>query len=40
VTPTDFLKFWRTVNALLATRGLPELNYGEARGYYNEYQAR
>ncbi|MBR1122078.1 hypothetical protein JQ628_11180 [Bradyrhizobium lablabi] len=36
---TDFMSFWETLNGLLKSRGLPELGYSEARGYYADYRA-
>lgn len=32
---TDFLVFWKTVNAILIDRGQPEMLYGEARNWFN-----
>ena len=32
------MRFWKTLNALLRSRQLPELDYGEARGWYEQYR--
>ena len=36
---TEFMNFWKTMNDLLKSRGLPEMCFGEARGYYADYRA-
>lgn len=33
-----FMTFWKTLNAFAKSHGLPEVLYGEARGYYREYR--
>ncbi len=34
---TPFLKFWNTVNEVLKSHGLPEMLYGEARGWWQQH---
>jgi hypothetical protein len=31
-----FIEFWAAINAILKSRGLPEMLYGEARDWYRE----
>jgi hypothetical protein len=31
-----FMNWWKLTNRILVDRGLPEMLYGEARGYYSE----
>ena len=33
---TPFMNWWKLTNQILRDHGLPEMRYGEARGYYNE----
>lgn len=33
---TPFMRFWEAVNAILRSRGQPEMLYGEARDWYAE----
>jgi hypothetical protein len=32
---SNFMSFWKTVNALLAERNQPEMLYGEARNWFD-----
>jgi hypothetical protein len=34
-----FMQFWAAVNSLLRSHGLPEMLYGEARGYWQDARA-
>jgi hypothetical protein len=36
---TAFMRFWAAANAILKSRGLPEMLFGEAKGYWNDYRA-
>ena len=35
---TEFLTFWKTLNDVLRARDLPEMLYGEARGWFADYR--
>jgi hypothetical protein len=35
---TPFMNFWNTLNQVLRSRGLPDLLYGDAKGYWNDYK--
>lgn len=35
---SPFQKFWQTVNAILKSRGQPEMLFGEARDWWKEHQ--
>ena len=35
---TAFMQFWKTINGILKSRGLPEMLYGEARGWFDQHQ--
>ncbi len=36
-TDTPFMKFWKTMNALLRSRGLEEMKFGEAHGWWQDH---
>ena len=33
-----FMQFWKTINDVLRSHGLPEMLFGEARGYWLDAQ--
>lgn len=35
---TAFMRFWKTVNDILKSHSLPEMRYGEARGWWSQHQ--
>ena len=35
---TPFLKFWKTTNDILRSRGQPDMLFGEARGWWKQHQ--
>jgi hypothetical protein len=32
-----FMAFWKTLNEFARSHGLPDVLYGEARGWFNQY---
>jgi hypothetical protein len=37
IKTTTFMKFWKPMNDLLRSHGLPEMNFGEARGWWQDH---
>ena len=35
---TDFMRFWKTVNDILASYGQPQMLYGQARLWWQQHQ--
>lgn len=38
MTPSPFMRFWKTTNDILRSRNLPEMLYGEARDWWKQHQ--
>jgi hypothetical protein len=34
---TQFVQFWKLINDILRSRGLPDMLYGEARDWWNHH---
>lgn len=34
----QFMTFWKTLNSVLKSHGLPEMLYGEARDWWKDYR--
>ena len=35
---SPFMAFWQSMNAVLKSRGLPDMLYGEARGFWEDHE--